>query len=491
MIDVCLINPRTSKERKDNKSRQQKNYLREPPTGLLILTAILEMRGFTVEIVDCSILEDTFNYIRENAEKYRLFGVTSLTNTFYRAIQIAKTAKRFNPNVYIVMGGPHVSFTYEEVLKEFPFIDFICVGESEHSFPWLVKKLLIAPSIDLMYEENLDFIFEKGNIPGKIQKIMEETQSIPKGIVFLSKPIIDPFIRSLREYNFEWKSKPEMFWTVEPETNSKIFYSGFPDPTELSKIPLPSRHQLSLNYTVADIIVNRGCSNRCSFCSRTKLFPKLRVRPLDNIMKELEQILSFSNYNFVNFYDNINIDRSFFEHFLRKLIEKEFPLPWGAELRADIITEEQAKLMKKANCKIVATGVESADENVLKTNYKFQDPEKVAKGINILKKEGIAVQAYFVIGLPGETNESFEKTIRYIKKLSLKKGVDKLELFAATPYPGSDLAINPDKYGLKVIINNYNLYNCQEPIMEIPSLRYKQIKEMNSKAKDLKKNLSL
>ncbi|MCP4762262.1 MAG: B12-binding domain-containing radical SAM protein [archaeon] len=505
MVDIALVNPRTEfiKDEKDVLSNKSKNatykdnylsfldeFIREPPTGLMILASILEADGYTVDFIDCSIMEDPFNFLRENAKKYRLLGFTSLTNTFSITLQLAKTAKRFNPNSFIIMGGPHVSFEYENILQENSFIDAICIGESEESFPWLVNKILLESSVDIIYKNSSTQDKKYLNYPGKIQEILKSEKQIPNGISFLSKPFIDPFLYGLFTNDKYRDSLPEIEIKISSTPiSSEIEYTGFPQPLNLSNIPFPARHLIPLTYSVADVIVNRGCPNKCSFCSRTKLFPTMRIRKIENIMKEIDQILDYSNYKFINFYDNININKRFFDEFLNKLIEKKIPLPWGSELRVDTITDEQASLMKESNCSIIATGVESADETVLKTNFKFQDPKKVANGIKILKKADIPIQAYFVIGLPGETESTFKKTLNYLKNLPLISGVDRVEFFVATPYPGSDLALNKEKYGIKLSNKHYNFYNCREIIMETSTLDRIQIKEMVSQANNLCQSL--
>ena len=118
------------------------------------------------------------------------------------------------------------------------------------------------------------------------------------------------------DIGFGLGSKVSPLWDDPSKENRKIIYTGFPDPTDLEALPLPARHLISRVYSVADIIVNRGCPNQCSFCSRTKLFPKMRIRSVGQVMQEVDYILSGSNYHFINFYENININHKYFNHFL-------------------------------------------------------------------------------------------------------------------------------------------------------------------------------
>ena len=393
MIDVLLLNPRTENKAsevrklksavyKDNVIHQTEEKLREPPNGLLILASLLEARNFSVEIVDASILKNPFQYIRDNADRFRMIGIGSLTNTFNKAVQLAKTAKRYNPNLYLVMGGPHASFDYENILRNYPFVDLVCIGEAESTFPWIVEKLLLKSTIDMIYSDRDFAVSSTYNYPGRVQNILQDVDILPKGIAYLSKSFVDPFIKQLDLADGD----TSLSTTVKDD--GKLIATGFPDPIDLSALPLPARHLLDRKYFTANILVNRGCSNECSFCSRTNLFPEMRLRPLDHVFDEIKQILSYKNYEFVNFYDNINVNRAYFREFLDRLIRMDFPLPWGAEMRADAIKVEDATLLKKAGCKLVATGVESADKKVLKRNFKYQDPKKVATGIKNLKKSG-------------------------------------------------------------------------------------------------------
>ncbi len=479
MIDIALVNWKTefsdeaavrnfqrSARYRDGILEHVDHFLREPPTGLMLLAQILEQKGYSVEIIDCTILEDPFDFLAKVAYKYRLVGLTALTNTFSSVLEIVEVMKKANPGLFITMGGPHVSFEYEQVFQQQPMIDVIIVGEAENSFPWIVERLLVKPYIDFVYDGDTHTVDRTFHSIGYVQQQMKETNTRPKGITYLNQ--MDP--------NKEAK---------------EIVYTGFPDPTNLEALPLPARHLISRVYSVADIIVNRGCPNQCSFCSRTKLFPKMRIRSVEQVMQEVDYILSGSNYHFINFYDNININHKYFNYFLDELIARKKMLPWGAELRADVITVEEARKLKRSNGKLIATGIESASSEVLRTNFKFQDPDKVARGIHIMKEAGIAIQAYFVIGLPGDTPERFQKTLEFAEQLPFEKGVDHVNFFVTTPYPGSDLVINPDKYGITVINTDYDQFNCHEVLMETKTLNKTQIEEMIVKAANLKRKLGI
>ena len=413
---ILLINPKTTKSKEI-----QTQYFREPNLGLLYLASVLDQHEIHVDILDLEQYSQLENYnlkslIETKTQPYSIFGLTSLTNTFPLTLKIIEIIKSIKPWAKIIVGGPHVSFLYKEILKANNFIDYICIGEAEHSFPFLVSLL--------------------------IKKLNREITS-------------DNFYQQINQIR-----------GIAYRKNNKVIFTGSPDITDLNTLPLPARYKLQQDnyyYRVANVIINRGCPNQCSFCSRQNLFRKPRIRSIKSLLLEIEDIISLKNYDYINFYDNININSQFFKDFCEMFIKNEINIPWGCELRVDSITREEARLLKDAGCKLVATGIESANVEVLRNNFKFQDPEKVLKGLSYLKKEKIPIQAYFVLGLPGETEETVFQTIDYIKKLSLDPD-DHINYFIATPYPGSRLWEEKEEFKINIIEHDYSKYDCEHVI---------------------------
>ncbi|MHA2086998.1 MAG: B12-binding domain-containing radical SAM protein [Promethearchaeota archaeon] len=445
---ILLINPKTSK-----KPKVQREFFREPNLGLLYLAAILDYNNISVDILD---LEQYIDFteleikdiVKEKSRNYSVFGITSLTNTFHLAIDIARIIKKRNRNSFIILGGPHVTFMYKEILehdkKSENLIDFICLGEAEISMLKLVKILISQKQTN-----------------NKLKECENELKEI-NGLAF-------------------YDSKGKL------NVNNKTNY------IELEDLPLPARYKLSQDYyyyTIANIIVNRGCPNQCSFCSRQKLFKKTKIRSISSILSEIRAIQALQTYKYINFYDNININSSFLRDFCRMFIENKIDIPWGCEIRVDTITSEEARLLKSAGCMLIATGIESASIDVLSKNFKFQEPEKVKKGIANLKKTKIPIQAYFVLGLPGETEETFQKTINYIETLPLDEN-DTINYFIATPYPGSRLWDEKDQFKINIIETNFAKYDCEHLIFETRDLNKSKLENLYYKAKEIEKKFKL
>lgn len=480
MFDILFINPNTEKENlsqwdpSDDDDRSFKAFLatkfneelltshqqfhREPPSGILLLAAILETAEYSVDILDGSIHENVEEELINVALNYRCFGLTALTNTFHKAIKYAQIIRTRNPEAFIVIGGPHASFTYEEILQQYPEFDVVAIGEAEGT---------IIPLMTWLLEDPVQF--------GR--NIIDRPRS-----TFDKSPTTIPIGCAIRTTKDQVKI---LFYTdnhVQPKhfnpLSYTIFFSGWPKPVNLNQNPLPARHLLHAVYDVANVSFNRGCPNQCSFCSRQRLFShQVRVRDLNQIQSELQEIMANYKYKFVNFYDNVNIQPKIFREFLQMLIKMRFKIPWGCELRADILTYEDCLLMKKAGCVGAATGIESADDGVLRANFKYQDPEKVRIGIQNLKKAGIKVQAYFVVGLPGDSKQSFQTTLEYFKTLNLDNQ-DEVDFFIATPYPGSKLCDQRAEFGIDIKMVDFRFYDCEHFIFETSLLKKRDIYAM-------------
>ena len=251
-------------------------------------------------------------------------------------------------------------------------------------------------------------------------------------------------------------------------------------PVDLSKLPLPARGLLSFKYDVAGITVNRGCPYTCAFCVRQRLFDVCRLRDPALIKAELKGLQDF-DYQYFNLYDNLNISEAHAISVVKAVHDSGIKLPWGAELRADKLTAELARLLSKTGCRAIGVGVESGSERVLKTIHKDQDPKLVAHGIEHAKQAGLIVQAYFVLGLPGETWSTFKGTLAYLKQLKLGEE-DKIDFFIATPYPGSDLWTNKDKYGINILHQKWDLWDTEHIVMETRDLNTADIEEMRAQA---------
>jgi len=401
-----------------------KIFHREPPNGLLILCAILENAGYDVNVLDLSVATSSE---LENylLEEPTVVGITSLTNTYPIAMKILDKVKKIIPNSITLYGGPHATFKYADVLLKNKSVDFVLCGEAD-------------------------------------QTILQFMQAIS---------------------DLSYFKVPNLAYRA----NGKINYSEFYDPINLDDLPLPARHLLDLEkYEVGTIVVNRGCVFNCAFCVRQKIFKKVRYRKIADIIQEM-QILSRLGYRFVNLYDNLNISEDYAIKLCHEIERSKLKLNWGCELRADRVSKALAVSLKRAGCKVIAVGVESGDPKVLQKSNKIQNLSLVKEGISNAKNEGLSVQAYFVIGLPGETEASFILTCNFLNDLQLELGNDRVNFFAATPYPGTDLYEQSASFGVHILHEKWELYDNAHIIMDLDSIEFNKLQKNFEAGKKIEK----
>jgi len=115
------------------------------------------------------------------------------------------------------------------------------------------------------------------------------------------------------------------------------------------------------------------------------------------------------------------------------MIEQNIGIKWTCNSRVDFVDEEMLNLMGRAGCRLISWGIESGNEQILKHARKGAYPDKAERALEWAKKAGIMNWGYFIIGLPGETEETIRQTIDFSKKLPLD-----IALFhVAAPYPGT------------------------------------------------------
>jgi len=188
-------------------------------------------------------------------------------------------------------------------------------------------------------------------------------------------------------------------------------------------------------YWRYSMMTSRGCPFHCTFCNSDKNF---RARSAVNCIDELKY--AQENYKIKGFQildDNfIMIEQRTIEFCeLVKPLDMNWMLPNG--IRADLITEELAKEMHKAGCKLISFGVECINDEVLKNVRKGETFSQIEKGIKIAKKY-FQVNGFFIIGLPGSSYEKDLKSYEWAKEIGITSHFGIL-----VPIPGTEIETNP------------------------------------------------
>lgn len=248
----------------------------------------------------------------------------------------------------------------------------------------------------------------------------------------------------------------------------------FPFVTEYYKRFLPIRkyHQASLLNPFVDLFTGRGCSwGKCTFClwpnTIHKGAPSYRMRSLSNVIEELKFIKKELPYVKEVFIQDDTLPAGRARMLSELIIKNKLKIAWACYARADMDLKT-LKLMKKAGCRYIHVGYESLNKTVLQNMNKGTNLEYIDEFTENTKKAGIRVQGDFIIGLPGETEETIKRTIEWAKKL----GIEGYQFFIPQPQKGTPLYDWLKKKG----------YMTKNGDINYPHLSYEQLNYWRFKA---------
>jgi anaerobic magnesium-protoporphyrin IX monomethyl ester cyclase len=369
-----------------------------PPLGLASISAYLEREGLKADIIDCYAHPESDAAIRRYLLEKRpaFIGLSCTTSSFLDGIRIVKMAKEILPDIKSVFGGAHISALKEKILERFPAVDYSVIGEGEVTMTELLKS--------------------KG----------EDAASI-KGIIY----------RDAQKGICSNDPRPNI-----PELDTLPFpayekLTGYP---EAYKLPI-------FNYPRtpnASCISSRGCPYACSYCDRSVFQRSFRYNSAEYVYEHLKYLKTRFGVRHINFYDDqFTFNRERVYALTQAMIEKPLSMTFNCAVRAEHIDADLLRQMKKAGCWMISLGIENGDKSVLAQHRKNADLDMLAEKVQLIKKTGIRTKGLFMIGLPGESEESINKSINYFLSLP----IDELNVAKFTPFPGTPLYQNIHQLG--------------------------------------------
>jgi len=210
----------------------------------------------------------------------------------------------------------------------------------------------------------------------------------------------------------------------------------------LDDLPLPMHHLLpweryrapNIKGPYTFVVPSRGCPAGCRFCIKHVSYGNtVRTRSPDNVLAELRLLWDMGLRNVNMYADLFTVNRDQVMGICEGMMRDGLRFKWFCNSRVDFVDAEMLQTMARAGCWLIAWGIESADEDILRRARKGITTEKVAQALRWSKQAGIMNWGYFIIGLPGETEDTIRRTIQVAKKLPLD-----IALFhIAGPYPGT------------------------------------------------------
>ncbi len=369
------------------------------PLGTLYVASSLIKAGHDVKFLNGAFMSHNEIMNELSAFKPDVAGIYSTTFAWKKALFTASEIRndRSASCPYIVAGGPYPVAMKEKCLEGTADIDAIITGEGEITMVEMMHRLSQGKSLEGV-----------------------------KGVIFRNEETV----------------------TINPPR---------PLITDMDSLPFPARELLgdAKNYIpppatykrkpVAVIMTARGCNRRCIFCFQIDKERKLgvRFRSVENVMEEIEHCLK-QGYREIKFIDDTlaaDYDRAM--QIAKEIKRRKLDFTWFASACVHQVDQPLLQAFKEAGCWAILFGAESGVQKNLNTIRKGITLEQIRKAVKAAKSAGITVYTPFLFGLPGETFEEGLKTIEFACELN----PDIANFHALTPFPGTELYDNIDKYG--------------------------------------------
>jgi len=381
--------------------------------GLGYLAGSLLAHGYHVDIYDSSVEADVESLddrlAREHFDVVGLSAPTPLINAAWDAAAIAK-----RHGAITILGGPHLTLRPHESMEK-EMVDLVVRGEAERTIVEIMAALEKQAEID--------------------RQLNGQNSVEPK--------LFHPDAGWGRILGLSWRN-----------IEGKVQHN--PDrllSDDVDAIPFPAHHMfkidrytnlnpltdgLDMNARAFTIVTSRGCPYKCTYCSKPITGDTWRGRSVDNVIAEWEWLVKDLGATEIGITDDIwNLDRDRAKALCRGLIKANLNhVPWVTihGMKVNNTDQELFSLMKQAGCKRVGFGVENGDDWMLRNVIKKgQTVDMVRQAFKHAKKARLQTMGFFIFGMPGETEESMEKTI----KLAMELDPDLAHFMMAAPFPGT------------------------------------------------------
>jgi anaerobic magnesium-protoporphyrin IX monomethyl ester cyclase len=353
-------------------------------------TGVLEKEGHDVKLVDApadGLLREVCFKIATDFQPEMVVVYTS-TPSIFNDIDIAGSIKALLPQSFVVLTGPHVSALPIECLKIDERIDAIARREYDITLVDLSSGLFTLENLEKV--SGVTFRRNGEIISTPDREFIEDLDSLP-------------FVSAIYKKHL----------TIE-----NYFYAH-------------------CRYPTVSIFTSRGCYARCNYC----VYPeqmfgrRQRQRSPENIVAEFQYIekeIPQAKEVLIDD-DTFSFDQEHTKRFCELMIEKQIKIPWTVECRANL-SYETMSMMKKAGCRLVVIGFESADNTILKNVHKGISVEKMRKFVENAKNADILIHSCFMAGNQGETKETLMKSLDFAREIN----ADTCQFFPLMVYPGTE-----------------------------------------------------
>jgi anaerobic magnesium-protoporphyrin IX monomethyl ester cyclase len=361
-----------------------------PPLGPALLSAHLKGAG-----VEARVFDGTFSSLEalvDDVAAWRpaVVGISSMVSLTGTTLRLATALRERLPDALLVAGGPLPTVFPGRFL---PHVDLVFRGEADVSFPAFCRDYVArgATRDDL------------GGLP------LATYSGLVADVV--GRRIDNPPVHHPQD--------------------------------EIAGFPLPDRGDFDhhayqdawapTGHRPTTLIATLGCPYGCEFCSKPVFGEVVRLRPLDRVLAEVEDIVRLGYDGLWIADDTFTLRSDYLEGFCRRVAPLR--LTWSCLSRANGIDPATARLMKDSGCRRVYLGLESGSQATLDLMRKQMTVEQSVRAASVYRDAGIEVAAFFIVGYPGETVADIETTLSFSLELPLAE----ISFNVPMPLPGSGL----------------------------------------------------
>ena len=396
-----------------------------PAGALLLLGTMLQNKGHEVKITHMAAGKLELPELKNILVSFKpeIVGITMNTFQTRSAREVSDLVKETSKTALVVTGGPHPSALKTEIFGHFPNIDVVVVGEGEHTF------MEIAEGKDL--------------------------KDI-KGICYAGR-----------------------------ENPARGFSA------DLDHIPLPNLDLVDINdfsgsdpvggYPSMFIMASRGCPYQCCFCNKSIWGSKVRFRKPELIVQEIEWLHNKYGIREIFFQDDtFNMKREWAEKIFNLIIEKKLNknIVYKTPFRANekLVDEKLLRLAKAAGFWLIFYGVENGNQKMLDSMGKGLTIEEIKRAFKLTHEAGIETIGSFIIGMPGETEETVNDSIKLWEEITPYV----TGCVTAIPFPNTEFDKIVTKAGHK-LISDYSQFSVNKIIVRTEALDEHKIRSLHTK----------
>lgn len=404
--------------------------LLHPPLAYGYMARSLQCAGHDVLHFDLPFEGNTPSALTGILTDWRpdIVGVTSVAQSYYHALEVARFVKAVRPTTHVVFGGPHTSFIATECLTRHESVDSVLLFDAEDSMVALADALLAGATESFL-----------NKVPGLAFR--------GAGSAVLMTPPAPPSM-DLDQYG---------------QPDRSIFNMG---------------KYLAYDYETV-VMTARGCPSRCTFCSTTVAGRAARWHGPTHVVDELETVLDLGFRSVFFGDDTFSGDPRRALEICAEIRRRGLEIPWTSNMRAQDARPEVLEAMREAGAYRVFVGFESVQPGVLRLVKKGTTPERLYKTAQRIMAFGLELHASFIVGAPGDTPESLSETLDYIRIVNPTVATFNV----MEPRPGTDVYRDPQKYGL--IIPDRYWYEkdgwLDEPVCRTTTMTQEEIRDWVSR----------